>query len=45
VDLGVWERVPLLFLDEFRDIIIIIWGILSILLLAALVITIVFVGL
>ena len=45
MDLGVWERVPLLFLDEFRDIIIIIWGILSILLLAALVITIVFVGL
>jgi len=45
VDPGLWERIPLLFLDEFRDIIIIIWGILSILLLAALVITTVFVGL
>jgi hypothetical protein len=45
LDLGVWGRTPLLFLDEFRDVVIIVWGILSILLLAALVLTIVMLGL
>jgi hypothetical protein len=36
LDPSAWERAPLLFLAEFRDIVVIIWGILSILLLAAL---------
>lgn len=39
--LGELGRAPLLFISDLRDIVIIVWGILSILLLAALIIVVV----
>jgi hypothetical protein len=45
VILNFWEYAPLLFLSELRDVVIIVWGILSILLLLALIITILVIGL
>jgi hypothetical protein len=45
VDPGLLARAPLLFLEEFRDIVVIVWGILSILLLATVALTIFVLGL